>query len=164
MTTGQTVYSCEDVTSFSSKAVEWLTRLGVVQQGLVADMFVTVKTTLESPVLFESCDSRFSIRRDLNKSGWEGLSGREASLESKRYNSEGPLDYFLLLKHHMQALQSYNAEFGLRHSQPKAYYEALLCCFSRSAKDPWELRPVLLLLNSVLQFLCFAGRLTWTWH
>lgn len=133
--TGQTISSGDELTTFTSQAISWLTRLGVVQNGHVSDMFVTLKTVLEEPSVRASCDSRISIRRHLEGEGWQQSSGRESSILRKRYNVDAPLEYFFLLKQHLPAITQYDDKYNFRHSQGKAYYECLLCCFSRADSD-----------------------------
>lgn len=133
--TGQTLLSFEEITSVTPATIAWLTRLGVVQDGRVADMFVSLQTVLEKPALQTSCDSRLSIKRDLDSAGWQKASGRDASIPTKKYNSDAPLEYFLIIKHHPEKVADYDQKYGLRHAQSRGYYETLRCCFARTASD-----------------------------
>ena len=136
MASGQDVFHGEEISTLTSQAVAWLTRLGVVQHGHISDMFVTLKTVIQNPIAQASCDSRISISRWLEAEGWNRASGgRESSLQSKKYNPDAPLEYFLLLKGHLSELSLYDDRYGFRHTQGKAYYDCLWCCFSRAMPD-----------------------------
>ena len=136
---GQTVFSSECVSPARSHAISWMKDVGMLCQGHVIPQFTTLKTVFKQPVLHSSCDSRFSIRKWLEDQGWTVLeSATGASVDEKCFNSGAPLEYFLLLRYHLDALTRYDQKYGLRHSQSKGYYDALLACFKASVVTDLE--------------------------
>lgn len=128
--TGQSVFSGEVSSVNRGKAISWMQSVGMLSEGYVSSQFTTLKTMFKQPVLHSSCDSRFSIRRILIDQGWTAVdNATEASLESARFNSTAPLEYFLLIRHHHEQLVGYDGKYGFRHSQSKGYYDTLLVCF-----------------------------------
>ena len=132
--TGQSVFSFEEVTAHTSSAVAWMTSLGVLDGGHVTESFITLKTVISDPQAVPACDSRISIRFFLRKAGWSAGTGRDAAIQSQRFNNDGSLEYFMLLKHYGGQIASYDERYGFRHSQAKAYYDSLLACFSSDAE------------------------------
>ena len=102
---------------------------GIIQDGHIVDDLVTLKTVLSKPKLcsISEVESRICIRKHLEEQGWEKAkdSARECSFESKRFNADAPLEYFLLLKHHLDDLCAYDDAYSFRRTQSKGYYEAL---------------------------------------
>ena len=138
--------SREEITAHTAEAVAWMTRLGILSNDHITEMFITLKTVIANPGLVPSCPSRISIRKGLSECGWQSGSGRDASLEWKKFNNEGCLEYFLLIQNHIDPLTAYDKEYGFRHSQSKAYYDALRTCFSQTEtwNDSAQLSVVLL--------------------
>ena len=120
--------------SHAPAAVEWMVQHGMLtEQGHVVDPFITVQTRLSRPVLQGQCGSRISISKSLLESGWRAASAKlKPSIEKKVFNGAQALDYFQLLYRHLLAVQVYDQQYTLRHSQPKAYYEAMLAACTRA--------------------------------
>ena len=106
--------------------VKWMTSVGMLESGRLADSMVTYTTVLSKPVRCEDVDSRYAIKKRLEAQGWAAAdSAGDASLTEKKFSPAAPLDYFLLLKHQLGRLTEYDASFNLKHTQGKGYYEAL---------------------------------------
>ena len=77
----------------------------------------------------------FQLPISLEIAGWSKVhGGREASVAGKCFNYDAPLEYFLLLQHHLTHMESYDEAFGVRHSQSKAYYDTLRTRFKTDAQ------------------------------
>ncbi|CAK9027864.1 Uncharacterized protein SCF082_LOCUS18119 [Durusdinium trenchii] len=78
----------------------------------------------------------FQLPISLEIAGWSKVhGGREASVAGKCFNYDAPLEYFLLLQHHLTHMESYDEAFGVRHSQSKAYYDTLRTRFKTDKFD-----------------------------
>ena len=114
-----------------SHVVKWMEEQGIVEGDHISPSLITLKTCFSKPRPCCDCDSRLGIRHALQASGWrECDTAWDASVEGRRFNPGAPLEYFVLLKHHLPCTEAYEAAYGLKHSQAKGYYEALLSFFS----------------------------------
>ena len=122
--------------TFAAPIVRWMEESGVLEFGRVSPSVVTLKTRLLQPIKCASCDSRLDIKSTLKISGWTATdSGREASLKEKCFYQGAPLEYFVLLKHHLPNLLQYDDTYGLRHTQSKAYFDSILVFFQNYPGD-----------------------------
>ena len=121
---------------FTAPVVAWMEETGIIEKGRLAPSLVTLKTRLARPV--RCCgESRIGIRHFLEQTGWSRTeTGREASLTDKSFNHTGPVEYYQLLKHHLERLCQYEEMFDFRHSQSKGYYDCFLAFFSHRSADP----------------------------
>ena len=116
-------------------ASQWLTEQGVLEGGHVVDAFISLKTTLTHPVLCETggWQSRLFIKKHLKDGGWSHVDGStRASISDRRFNANGHLEYFLLLKNFQDGIAAYDEQFGFRHSQLKSYYDAMIAMLKRA--------------------------------
>lgn len=114
---------------------------GIVQGGQLAPQLLTLKTYVSNPQPCSDCDSRFGIRNRLENDGWSRCETvRDAGVRDRCFNPAGTLEYFMLLKYHVETLEEYEDQFGFKHSQAKGYYESFLAFFKCRAEDPQRIR------------------------
>ncbi|CAE7035200.1 unnamed protein product [Symbiodinium sp. KB8] len=108
-------------------AVGWMMEAGILQNGSLLPAYVTVQSELSQPQLCVTNGSRLAIAEYLKQQGWQPVSRslREASLETKRFNSACFLEYHLILRWCLPQLTEYAAEYGFPHGASKGYYSAL---------------------------------------
>lgn len=121
--------------------VKWMEEQGIVQGGQLAPQLLTLKTYVSNPQPCSDCDSRFGIRNRLENDGWSRCETvRDAGVRDRCFNPAGTLEYFMLLKYHVETLEEYEDQFGFKHSQAKGYYESFLAFFKCRAEDPQRIR------------------------
>ena len=120
-------------------AVNWMLQAGVVQDGVLHQTFVTVKTTVSTPALATSeCESRVAIAHYLKQSGWRPIKSsiREASIKHKIFNPASILEYHQLLRKHVAQLEEYAGKYRFEHGASKGYYAVLLLYFASDSAWP----------------------------
>lgn len=116
--------------------VKWMEDQGIVQGDHISPSLLTLKTCFSKPCQCSGFDSRLDIRFTLESTGWSRCeTAWDASVQERRFNAAGTLEYFKLLKHHTLHLEEYEKLFGFKHSQSKGYYEAFLSMFTHKLED-----------------------------
>ena len=115
-----------DSDSADIEDLRWMREAGMIEDGVVVDSLVSVRTVLSQPVPRGECDSRISIKLHLQQEGWiVAATAGEASLRQSRFNPAAPFEYFWLFKHCSEFLAQYDEQYVFRHNQSKGYYETL---------------------------------------
>ena len=117
-------------------AIQWMSEQSILRHGVVRSEYVSVEVVLkEAAPCADGCKSRVAIIHALMAAGWQAAASSSSSVVGKRFNQNGYLEYFCILRDHLLLAQQYDDQYVLRHSQSKGYYDALLCAFESSPDD-----------------------------